>query len=119
MTCKEETRREKQDDSDLQGAEKPKRPDEEDEERPEEQEEKTKEEDGVEMSGDLDAQMQVRLLKNIRAWKSLIQSKTFKIFCHVMLTATICLLAAERKFLGPPPPGPLAISGLLEIKNYG
>ena len=99
----------------FEGAEKPKRPDEEDEERPEEQEEKTKEEDGVEMSGDLDAQMQVRLLKNIRAWKSLIQSKTFIISCYVMLTATICLLAAESKFLGPPPPGPLAISGLLEI----
>jgi len=43
----------------FEGAEKPKRPDEEDEEKPEEQEEKTKEEDGVEMSGDLDAQMQV------------------------------------------------------------
>ena len=50
------------------------------------------------MSGDLDAQMQVRLLKNIRARKSFIPSKTFKIFCYVMLTATICLLAAESKF---------------------
>ena len=43
----------------FEGAEKPKRPDEEDEEKADEEEEKTKEEDGVELSGDLDAQMQV------------------------------------------------------------
>ena len=41
----------------FDGAEKPKRP--EDEEEDKEDEDKTKEEDGVEMSGDLDAEMQV------------------------------------------------------------
>ena len=44
----------------FDGAEKPKKP--EDEEENEEQDEKTKEEDGVEMSGDLDSQMQVCLV---------------------------------------------------------
>ena len=42
----------------FDGAEKPKRPEDEDEDK--EDEDKTKEEDGVEMSGDLDAEMQVR-----------------------------------------------------------
>ena len=42
----------------FDGAEKPKKPEDEEEEN-EEQDEKTKEEDGVEMSGDLDSQMQV------------------------------------------------------------
>jgi hypothetical protein len=41
----------------FDGAEKPKRPEDEDEDK--EDEDKTKEEDGVEMSGDLDAEMQV------------------------------------------------------------
>lgn len=42
----------------FDGAEKPKREEDENEEK--EEDEKTKEEDGVEMSGDLDSQMQVK-----------------------------------------------------------
>lgn len=42
----------------FEGAEKPKNPEEEEEEKNDENEEKTNEEDGVEMSGDLDARMQ-------------------------------------------------------------
>ena len=44
----------------FDGAEKPKREEDENEEK--EDDEKTKEEDGVEMSGDLDSQMQVKRL---------------------------------------------------------
>lgn len=58
----------------FEGAEKPKNPEEEDKE--EENEEGTNEEDGVEMSGDLDAQMQDKenevrnyhQLRNILKW---------------------------------------------------
>ena len=69
----------------FDGAEKPKKPEDEEEEN-EEQDEKTKEEDGVEMSGDLDSQMQVSSLHTI----------IFNAFCLGFVLWS--LLPAERAF---------------------